>query len=682
MNVHESPAAATSSLAPDFRDGTNTLDDYEYDENGNLLLDRNKGINSNITYSYLDKPTHIDITNKGTIDYLYDAAGTLLRKSVYDQASGNTIVTEYDGPFVYEDNKLKFILHEEGRCRPMATASNGTAVFEYDYFVKDHLQNVRTVVNSQPSGLGPILSYNTGLEIAQARTEALVWDHLDDVRTTNPSPTFNDIQAAELLGGDPNKRIGTAIMLRAMPGDRFTLSGDSYFDAQGAPNANTAEQLVGSLFGALSGGTLINQIPVAEMPQNMMVLQNTIGRPDFAPAYNNLLTQNTNISDPVSHLNYLFFDEQFNLVPASSGLIQCASTANQWNTVGPGSAITIDQPGYILVFTESQMASSVFWNNINITYYQGTSLEENHYYPFGLTYTPIKASGDKHNKYLLTTKELQEELDLNWYDFGARGYDMQVGRWLQHDPLSEKFALESPYCYTHNNPPNLLDPNGKSPVPDDYVFDENGKFLRIDEKNLPDVLVVENSKTCDREYFSFADPVNDTRAIRDGTINKVVFVDQAQTANMLGRAGAFDVANNLNPEYINKESKGGQKLDFSYSSIPREFRLQGASSDPLNRPSPMLFIAEGDTYAHNHMNFGNFLWAAAGYTMGWGEWALRVAAHYNSLTNPSTNGYDRQLDSDDDQLSISRGVNYSIINLFRERSWTPTSGLSKVKTGR
>src|SRR5690606_28204632 len=103
-----------------------------------------------------------------------------------------------------------------------------------------------------------------------------------------------------------------------------------------------------------------------------------------------------------------------------------------------------------------------------------------------------------------------------------------------------------------------------------------------------------------------------------------------------------------------KESKGGQNFDYSYSVIPTEFATQGASYNPLQTPSPMLFIPEGDYLAHNHMNFGNFLWAASGYTLGFSYSVLQLAAHGNSLMNSGSNGYESQLDSEDDQKSIKK----------------------------
>jgi len=42
------------------------------------------------------------------------------------------------------------------------------------------------------------------------------------------------------------------------------------------------------------------------------------------------------------------------------------------------------------------------------------------------------------NEYKYNGKELQDELGLNMYDYGARNYDPALGRWMNIDPLAEK----------------------------------------------------------------------------------------------------------------------------------------------------------------------------------------------------------------------------------------------------
>ena len=82
-----------------------------------------------------------------------------------------------------------------------------------------------------------------------------------------------------------------------------------------------------------------------------------------------------------------------------------------------------------------------------------------------------------------------------------------------------------------------------------------------------------------------------------------------------------------------------------------------ASTDPLNQSSSMLFLVDG--VAHNHMNYGNFLFGAAGKSLGLTLFELCIGAHWDSLTNSSSNGYKKQFDSHDDQFSILMGVKHA-----------------------
>lgn len=127
---------------------------YGYDGNGNMTSDGNRS--ATLTYNYLNLPKTIALGGK-TATYDYDALGGK-HKYVFD-----TLTLKYAGQFQYRqvgnaNNPYRIALSE------------GQAVFRnnniaYEYYLKDHLGNVRLVFDEKGQTLQRTDYYPFGLEI-------------------------------------------------------------------------------------------------------------------------------------------------------------------------------------------------------------------------------------------------------------------------------------------------------------------------------------------------------------------------------------------------------------------------------------------------------------------------------------------------------------------------------------
>jgi RHS repeat-associated protein len=114
-------------------------------------------------------------------------------------------------------------------------------------------------------------------------------------------------------------------------------------------------------------------------------------------------------------------------------------------------------------------------------------ISEKSYYPFGMVHrgynSVVSANANSQGeKYQYNGKELNEELGLNWLDYGARNYDASLGRWMNIDPLAEKYYNNTPYNYVNNNPLNFIDPDGRSGVATIKTDEDGNEYVEISSK--------------------------------------------------------------------------------------------------------------------------------------------------------------------------------------------------------
>ncbi|MBD3339147.1 MAG: hypothetical protein GF353_08555 [Candidatus Lokiarchaeota archaeon] len=69
-------------------------------------------------------------------------------------------------------------------------------------------------------------------------------------------------------------------------------------------------------------------------------------------------------------------------------------------------------------------------------------------------------SGEQPATFKYTGKELDDENALEWYYFGKRYYDAEIGRFWVVDPHAGSYGDLTPYHYGANNPIIFLDPTG------------------------------------------------------------------------------------------------------------------------------------------------------------------------------------------------------------------------------
>ena len=181
----------------DFKDKTQDASEYEYDSNGNMTKDNNKGI-TNISYDAFDHPVKIMFSDGSRTEYVYSPDGTKLRASYLSPVNNleadqtmilnnvqinsiaavnsaslpissptntsttlpaistsfspttlvtenpellmSTSATEYLGNFIFENGRLDKVMFDGGYVK-----ISPTGAWTYHYYFTDHLGSVRVV---------------------------------------------------------------------------------------------------------------------------------------------------------------------------------------------------------------------------------------------------------------------------------------------------------------------------------------------------------------------------------------------------------------------------------------------------------------------------------------------------------------------------------------------------------
>jgi RHS repeat-associated protein len=447
------PVSITDSgdLLNGYVDGNLSGSDFTYDANGNTTIDKDAGITSNITYNHLNLVQQV--TNSVTGDYMkntYDATGRKLSEQVYSSSNVLKKQLDYVGEFIYQNDTLQFINHEEGRV-----AIKNTTTPEYQYFLVDHLGNNRLLFTSQPKTDINTATYETA-NVNVEQSEFLRYDDARRINSTLFDHTHNGVTSySERLSGSANEKTGIARSMSVMPGDTIKMEVyDKYVDGSNPNNTAALTQLLAQIIaGTASAGTVIDGANYS-----------TNGITPFP--YTGLAGEGSSTGNgPKAYMNWLIFDR--NYVFKNGGYVQMTNAAKEDGTNVPfeklSAWVVINEPGYVYVYlsNENPTPLEVYFDDFKVTQVKSPIVENNDYYPYGGSMTTsYTREGSLFNRWKYSNKELINDLNLGWMDYGVRQRRDFDPRWRTIDPLAEMSRRWSPYNYAIDNPMRYIDPDG------------------------------------------------------------------------------------------------------------------------------------------------------------------------------------------------------------------------------
>jgi len=250
-----------------------------------------------------------------------------------------------------------------------------------------------------------------------------------------------------------------------MAGDQFSIRASNWYQNNG-PSPGRVVNPVTDIISSLIAG-------VAHVPGEGATAGAMSTSPTLSPNVFNFLADTGNVAinetRPHAFLNWILFDNQFNYVATSSGYQQVGASG----TLNPMilTNLPVSASGFLYIYVSNTTPNvPVFFDNLQVTHTRGPLLEEEHYYPGGLTMAGISDKALKsqyaENKYRynkgseLQNKEFNDGMGLELYTTNYRLYDPQLVIFRQIDPLADINESLSTYSYGQDDPVLYNDPFG------------------------------------------------------------------------------------------------------------------------------------------------------------------------------------------------------------------------------
>src|SRR5260221_6481489 len=442
----------STTLLGDFHYGPSTKDsaDYTYDGNGNISFDKNRKLQ--LVHNDLDYLVNvIKQIGQSQVIFDYDADGNRLAMETLEKSSNRASRMIYLGDLVYQAtdtftfdyprlDTVQYMKTEEGRARWSWHASTNSYGWEYDFFEKDHLGSTRVVLTQEKDTAHYLASMEGKYRSIEDQlfynistsnySRASVMAYPIDTSVTNPNDSV-----VRVNGNGP--KMGPAIILKVMSGDKVDIGVNYYYNSTSTATGQTlqASDIITSLATGIVSTTGATHGSFSDLTGASSPLPS--GLTSFLNNKNDKVP-----GKPNAYLNWILLDNQFNYVssyPQSGALPVGAAGTQPGGTLQSPLAqtgIPINKSGHLYIYVSNATPGwDVFFDNLSVTHYRGPLLEENHYYPFGLSMSAISDKAIKprysENKFRYIGKELLSNTfsaqGIDLYDFAARMFDPQLG---------------------------------------------------------------------------------------------------------------------------------------------------------------------------------------------------------------------------------------------------------------